>query len=137
MASLDDSDIVDADRLVCITQKIVEQKAASGHCVIVGRGAPHFLRDREDTFCVFLYGSRDAKYHRVRTLIKDDTQAINLVDTVDQERADFIMHYFKAQWPSRQLYDVMLNTDVGEDETVNTILHLVDSANKRQGADKA
>jgi cytidylate kinase len=137
MASLDDSDIVDADRLVCITQKVVEEKAAAGDCVIVGRGAPHFLRDRDDTFCVFLYGSRDVKFHRGWKLIKNDTEAINLVDTVDEERAEFIRHYFKAQWPSRHLYDVMLNTDAGEDETVNTILHLMDAANKKAVANKS
>lgn len=137
MASLDDSAIVDADRLVCITQKVVEEKAAAGHCVIVGRGAPYFLRDRDDTFCVFLYGSRDVKYQRARMRIKDDREAIHLVDTVDQERAQFIKHYFKAQWPSRPLYDVMLNTDPGEDETVNTILNLMDAADKKAVANKA
>ena len=53
------------------------------------------------------------------------------MDTVDQERADFIKHYFKAQWPSRHLYHAMLNTAAGEDDTVNTILNLMDAANKR------
>lgn len=135
-AHLNDSDILDADRLVCLSQQVVEQAAVGGQCVIVGRAAPYFLRDRDDTFCVFLYGSREAKFQRVRLRIKNDTEAINLVDTVDQERAEFIKHYFKVQWPSRHLYHAMLNTDVGEDETVNTILNLMDAANKKAGADK-
>jgi cytidylate kinase len=136
-APLNDADILDADRLVCLTQQVVEQAAAAGHCVIVGRGAPYFLRNRDDTFCVFLYAPREVKFRRVRAETKNDAEAINLVDTVDQERADFIRHYFKAQWPSRHLYHAMLNTADGEEETVNTILGMMDAANKRPGADKA
>jgi cytidylate kinase len=134
---LNDADILDADRLLCLSQQVVEQAAGTGQCVIVGRAAPYFLRDRDDTFCVFLYASRDAKFQRVRLRIKDDTEAINLVDSVDQERAEFIGHYFKVQWPSRHLYHAMLNTDTGVEETVNTIIYLMDAANKRAGGDQA
>jgi cytidylate kinase len=130
-----DADILDADQLLCLSQQVVEQAAVAGQCVIVGRGAPYFLRDHDDTFCVFLYASRDAKFQRVRLRIKNDTEAINLVDTVDEERAEFIQHYFKVQWPSRPLYHAMLNTDAGVEETVNSILYLMDAANKKAGGD--
>jgi len=134
---LNDADVLDADRLLCLSQQVVEQAAVAGQCVIVGRAAPYFLRDRDDTFCVFLYASRDAKFQRVRLRLKNDTEAINLVDTVDEERAEFIQHYFKVQWPSRHLYHAMLNTDAGVDETVNTILYLMDAANKKAGGDQS
>jgi len=134
---LNDADVLDADRLLCLSQQVVEQAAVAGQCVIVGRAAPYFLRDRDDTFCVFLYASRDAKFQRVRLRLKNDTEAINLVDTVDEERAEFIQHYFKVQWPSRHLYHAMLNTDAGVEETVNTILYLMDAANKKAGGDQA
>jgi cytidylate kinase len=134
---LNDADVLDADRLLCLSQQVVEQAAVAGQCVIVGRGAPYFLRDHDDTFCVFLYASRDAKFQRVRLRIKNDTEAINLVDTVDEERAEFIQHYFKVQWPSRHLYHAMLNTDTGVEETVNTILYLMEAANRKAGGDRA
>jgi hypothetical protein len=70
----------------------------------------------------------------VRKETKDDAEAIHLVDTVDQERADFIKHYFNAPWPSRHLYHAMLNTIAGEDDTVNTILGLMEAGNKRPEA---
>jgi cytidylate kinase len=134
---LNDADVLDADRLLCLSQQVVEQAAVAGQCIIVGRAAPYFLRDRDDTFCVFLYASRDAKFQRVRLRIKNDTEAINLVDTVDEERAEFIQHYFKVQWPSRHLYHAMLNTDAGVEETVSTILYLMDAANKKAGGDQS
>ena len=94
-----------------------------------------FARPR-DTFCVFLYASRDAKFQRVREETKTDAEAISLVDNVDLDRAAFIKHYFKVEWPSRHLYHAMLNTAPGEDETVNTILYLMDAANRKLAANK-
>ncbi len=59
------ADIVDAERLICLTQQVIERHAAEGQCVIVGRAAAYFLRERTDTFCVFLYAPRELKYQRV------------------------------------------------------------------------
>jgi cytidylate kinase len=62
---LPDADIVDADHLICLSQRVIEEAAKGSQCVIVGRAAAYFLRDRADTFCVFLYASREFKYRRV------------------------------------------------------------------------
>ena len=55
-----------------------------------------------------------------------DTQqsdAEELVDTVDRERIAFVKHYFDADWPTRSLYHVMINTAVGNEAVIETILH--------------
>ena len=39
-------EIFDADCLVRMGQQVMERAAAAGDCVIVGRGAPYFLRER-------------------------------------------------------------------------------------------
>jgi hypothetical protein len=44
------------------------------------------------------------------------------VDTVDRDRVDFIQKYFHVEWPTRSLYHIMLNTSVGEEAVVKTIL---------------
>src|SRR5262249_44795817 len=51
----------DTDRFVAIGQRVMENAADAGKCVIVGRGAPYFLRDRPDAFHVFLYAPRVEK----------------------------------------------------------------------------
>ncbi len=119
------------------TQKVLEEVAEAGNCVIVGRAAPYYLRKRNDKYCVFLYAPRDVKYHRVFAEVKDEAKAVDLVDNVDRERAEFIQHYFGVQWPSRQLYDVMLNTAIGDDASVDMILHLMEEANRRETAGKS
>jgi cytidylate kinase len=129
---LPDADIVDADRLISLTQQVIDDAARQGQCVIVGRAAAYFLRDRPDIYCVFLYAPRDYKYQRVLAEVKNEAEAVRLVDTVDGERREFIRHYYKAEWPTRHLYHAMLNSAMGEDATVDTILSLIDAANRRQ-----
>jgi cytidylate kinase len=133
---LPDADIVDADRLVCLSKQVVEQEAEAGQCVIVGRAAAYFLRERADTFCVFLYAPRELKYQRILAEVKDKSEALHLLDTVDEERKAFIRHYHNAEWPSRHLYHAMLNTAEGEDVTVETILRLIEAANQHEKAAK-
>ena len=126
------ADVFDTDCLVSLTEQVVKKHAEVGHCVMVGRGAAYFLRDRRDTFCVFLYASREAKFRRVLAVEKHEAKAIELVDTVDEQRVEFIKRYFGVHWPSRHLYHAMLNTDIGEDAVVDIILQLMDLANKRE-----
>jgi len=56
---------LDADRIVRISERVVEDAGASGSCVIVGRGSQHFLRSRDDTLRFFLYASREEKISRL------------------------------------------------------------------------
>jgi cytidylate kinase len=128
--------ILDTDRLVSILQKVVVQAAESRPCVIVGRGAPYFLRERKDTFSVFLYASRELKFHRVLKRVGSEAEAIDLVDTMDDDRRKFVKHYFGHEWPNRQLFNAMLNTGVGDDNTVETILQMLNTANQNEGTDK-
>jgi cytidylate kinase len=133
---LPDADIVDADRLIRLTQQVIDREAAAGQCVIVGRAAVYFLRERADTFCVFLYAPRPFKYRRVLARVKNEAEAKSLIDTVDQERSAFIRHYYNVEWPARHLYHAMLNTAAGEDATVEAILSLIDTANRLEEQSK-
>jgi CMP/dCMP kinase len=122
--------ILDTDRLVSVVQSVVEKAAESKPCVIVGRGAPYFLRNRTDTFSIFLYASRDVKFRRLLKRVGNEAEAVHLVDTMDEDRRKFVKHYFGHDWPNRQLFQAMLNTDVGHDSTVEAILHLVNATNR-------
>ena len=116
------TEIFDADCMVEIGQQVMEKAAAAGNCVIVGRGAPYFLRERADTFSVFLYAPRVEKIRRIRELGKSASEAEELVDTVDRDRIEFVKHYFGADWPTRCLYHMMINTAIGNENVISTIL---------------
>ncbi|MGA9777788.1 MAG: AAA family ATPase [Limisphaerales bacterium] len=128
--------ILDTDRLVAIVRQAIEQAAEKKPCVIVGRGAPYFLRNRTDTFSVFLYASREIKYRRILKRVGNEKEAVYLVDTMDEDRRKFVKHYFGHEWPNRQLFDAMLNTGVSDDIIIETILNLLNAANRSEEAAK-
>ncbi len=119
--------LLDADSILRITQEVVQKAASEGNCVIVGRGSQHFLRDRDDTLRVFLYAPREAKVRRLRAEGMSDQDAADAVDTVDHDRAAFIEKYFHLQWPNRSIYHAMLNTSVGDETVIQTILRYKES----------
>ena len=90
--------------------------------MIVGRGAPYFLRAQSDTFHVFLYAPRTEKLRRLQSIGHSEKEAEELVDTVDRDRIEFVKHYFGADWPTRCLYHMMINTAVGDENVISMIL---------------
>lgn len=112
----------DCKKMTELTHAVFLQAANEGHRVIVGRGAPYHLAGREDTFHVFLYAPRDYKIERVRKYCTSGQHAEQVIDTADRERAAFIKQHFHIDWPERHVYNLMVNTAVGEDATVDTIL---------------
>jgi cytidylate kinase len=115
----------DADTMIAFMHRVIEGAAAEGNCVIVGRGAPYFLRGREDAFHVFVYAPWEEKIRRVRMSGKSENEAVELVSTIDEERATFIQKYFGKQWPNRHLYHLMINSKIGDDLVVRAILNEV------------
>jgi cytidylate kinase len=127
-----DDKIFDADELVELAHRVIDRKAQEGSCVIVGRGAPYILRARPDAFHVFVYGSREKKIERLVKLKMREKDAVDMVDTIDKERAAFVRKYFNAEWPCRRLYHLMLNSDGGIEHVTNTVIATMDSL-QREG----
>jgi len=51
---------------------------------------------------------------------------------VDQERADFIRKYFDKEWPCRRLYHLMINSKIGDEAAVQTILNGIATLQKME-----
>ncbi len=113
----------DTDCMMSWMEQIAARIAEDGNAVVVGRGAPFFFREHPEAFHVFLYAPRAEK---IRRLLQDGStraEAEELVDSVDRERIAFVKHYFNADWPTRSLYHVMINTAVGNQAVIDTIVH--------------
>jgi len=123
--------LVDSETIVKLTERVVRHAASAGKCIIVGRGSQHFLENNPETLRVFLYASRADKVRRVMSRGKTESEAQELVDTVDRDRVDFIQRYFHVEWPSRSGYHIMLNTSVGEGTVVQTILQFMKTMESR------
>jgi cytidylate kinase len=116
------TEFFDADCMVEIGKQVMEKVAAAGNCVIVGRGAPYFLRQQPDAFHVFLYAPYAEKIRRLRESDRVSGNVEEMLDSVDRDRIAFVKRYFNADWPTRSLYHIMLNTAIGNDNVISTIL---------------
>lgn len=116
-----ESRLLDADQIFKVTRRIVDQAALEGRCVLVGRGAAYFLKDRPDAYHVFVYAPTEDKVRRLREQGHSEREAAQLAATVDTERAAFIKSYFGVDWPFRSEYHLMINTRIGPEAVVETI----------------
>ena len=124
-------EVLDAEHLAHLFEKVVNDVAEGGDCVIVGRGANWFLRHRNDAFHTFLYAPYDEKMRR--TLAQGETarDAVHLLESVDRERAAFVRKYYGKEWPDRSLYNLMMNTKIGDEAVIATVLDTVERLNAR------
>jgi cytidylate kinase len=114
-------DYLDCENLVPFMSRVIENAAAAGNCVIVGRGAPYLLRERADAFHVFIYAPWDEKMRRLREIGKSEAEAAELLQSIDHERATFVKTYFGKEWPTREFYHLMINSKVGDEIVLRTI----------------
>ena len=119
-------ELLDAEHLAQLFEKIVTDIAAKGNCVIIGRGSPWFLRNRRDTLRVFIYAPHDEKIRRITAKGRSQSEAEDLLATVDRERAAFVKKYYGATWPDRYLYHLMINSEIGNDAVKKVILSEMD-----------
>lgn len=124
--------IADAECIREVTEKVVKEAAQCGGCVIVGRGSAYYLQNRPDAFHVFVYAPFDDKVRRLMASGKSEREAIHLAESVDRDRAAFIKQYFKVEWPDRHWFHMMVNSAIGEDAAVETILSTMELYKKQQ-----
>jgi cytidylate kinase len=127
-----DLELLDGEHLANLFDKVVNNIAERGNCVIIGRGANWFLRHREDAFHAFLYAPYEEKMRRILEAGESESEASRLIETVDRERSAFIKKYYGKDWPDRSLYNLMINTNIGDDAVIDTILHMVELADRGQ-----
>lgn len=124
----------DTASMMTMVEDVMHTIAEEGNAVIVGRGAPYFLRQREDTFRVFTYAPHDEKIRRLLALGKGRDEAEDLVENVDKERMAYIKHYFNVEWPRRCLYHLMINTAMGDENVIATIMNGMQTLQADPGA---
>jgi cytidylate kinase len=114
--------MVDTECVREVVQKLLPEIADAGNCVIVGRGSAHYLGNRSDAFHVFIYAPFQERVRRLRSTGKSEKEAIELVETVDRDRADFIKRYFDVDWPGRHRFHLMVNSGMGNEVVVEIVL---------------
>ncbi len=120
-----DMELLDAEHLSVLFEKVVKEIGERVNSVIVGRGAAWFLRERDDAFHAFLYAPYDEKLRRCLAGGQKQREAEELLESVDRERAAFVRKYYGKVWPDRSLYNIMMNTSIGDEAVVDTLLEVI------------
>ncbi|HWF66381.1 MAG TPA: cytidylate kinase-like family protein [Acidobacteriaceae bacterium] len=112
--SLLEREVFDAPRMTGIMQKVMEEKARAGKCVIVGRGAACALHGIPGCFHVFVYASMARKIRWFEQAFRDKAQlAERELLATDRRRAEYIQHFYQNVWNDYRLYHLMLNSCMG------------------------
>jgi len=129
--------MADTDCIREVAERVVKRAAEGGKCVIVGRGCAYYLQNRRDTFHLFVYAPFDEKVRRLQARGKSKSEAVQLAETVDRDRAAFIKQYFGVEWPDRHCFDLMINSTMGEETAAETILNSITLFEKQTTGSKS
>jgi cytidylate kinase len=119
--------VFDAEEMVKISQKVIEQAYADGNCVIVGRGSQCVLQHKPDAFHVFVYAPHKERILRLRKRLEPGANVEQRIRSVDAERAKYLQEYFGKHWTNPHLYDLMISSHPDEDSTVRVIQYAMAS----------
>lgn len=129
--------MVDTECVSEVAKKLLPEIADAGNAVIVGRGSAYYLSKRVDAFHVFIYAPFQERVRRLQSTGKSEKEAIELVETVDRDRADFISKYFNVDWPGRHRFHLMVNSGMGTEVAVEIILDALACYERERGVSAA
>jgi cytidylate kinase len=128
--------IVDTECVREVVTRLLPQIARAGKCVIVGRGSAYYLSGRNDALHVFIYAPFQDRVRRLQSSGKSEREAIELAETVDRDRAEFIKKYFDVEWPGRHRFHLMVNSGIGDETAVDIVLDAMALMQRRELEEK-
>lgn len=111
--------------------KVIRELADKGNCVILGRCADYFLRDRKDCLKVYLHAPEDYRVKRImKTENLSEEDARQKIRKMDRRRSDNYHYYTKRIWGHSGNYDITLDTKIGAEAVQEVICHMMAEASK-------
>ena len=131
------------ERLARLTRTVIEEAAARGNAVILGRGGAFIVGRRPDAVHVQLHAPLDARVRFLMTRVEevppdtrpDEDSLRELCRTMDGRRAEYIRRMFGADWLDVAHYDLSIDTSRVDAVTAADLIELV--ARRRVGAASA
>lgn len=120
-------------RLSAAIQGALNRLADSDNCVIVGRCANYYLRNRKNAVILFVTDSENNKIRRImKRRLCDEETARKYAEMTDKRREDVYSYFTGEQWDDADNYDICVNTGVlGEEGTAHLITELVNIKQKQ------
>ena len=100
------------ERLLEVTEHVIDDAIARGPVVLVGRGAQSYLAQRTDAFHVLCYAPRPALVARV--MQREGTtaeEAGRRVDEVNKRREQYVRRHWGRSWNAPENYHLCVSTE--------------------------
>lgn len=118
-----DPDVFDSERMVDFVRGYLQEQAAKGQCVVVGRGAACMLARTPGAFHVFVYASMARKIRWVEEHFPHRAKdAEREIVATDRRRAEYIRRFHQREWDDRKLYHLMMNSCMGIDAMIEATI---------------
>ena len=112
--------------------KVIETLAADGSCIFIGRCADYVLHEKFRILSVFIHAPLSVRAKRVMEYDNcTEKQALQKVRESDKARAVYHDFFTGYEWGKSQNYDLTINSVLGIDACVDTILNVISSSNKQ------
>lgn len=102
--------------------KALENLAAQGECVIIGRCAEHIPKGKANLVNVFIFAD---KGFRIGKIMQDEhiscEAAVQKIDEYNHARAEYHDYFTNTEWSKMENYDITLNSSKGIDACVDTL----------------
>lgn len=111
---------------VFITQsKVIRHLAQKGSCIIVNGVADYVLEDYDHVLKVFVHAPLESRMKRVQKEYKEEHRDYKkYVLSRDKRRSTYYNYYTTNKWGQIKNFDLTINSDLGIDEVVNTIVSI-------------
>lgn len=102
----------DEAEIVRVTERIIQEAAAEGRGVLVGRGAQALLAQRTDALHVYVVASRPWRERvAVAQLGADRGSVARAIEEIDRQRDRYVDTYYGRNRQDVANYDLVLNTE--------------------------
>ena len=114
------------DRILVMTQRVMEEAVLAGPAVLVGRGAQCMLATRTDALHVYCYAPLDALVsYAITNLGVPRSDAYRVVEENNHQREQFVKRHWKRNWRDVANYHLCVNTAwLGLDGAAELIVQL-------------
>ena len=116
-----ESVVFDSDAMARLARCVIDEAAALGECIIVGRGAQCMLQRRKGVFHVYVYAPWRERVERVRRRLGPDADPEAVILDTDRARENYIRRHFDQSWTDRHLYHLQINSCVGLERSARAI----------------
>ena len=128
-ASLYDNSISN-ESLFKVQADIIQEKATTENCIIVGRCSDYILRNHPRHINIFVRANYNTRIQNLtkRYNIKRD-EAIELIEKTDSIRSDYHNFYAETNWGDSRAYDLCINSSIlGIEATAQVLLDFAKQA---------